>query len=171
MLGIGLFSLGSRHQLMIENSALYCSDKYCRAIFSIPIASIAISVTPQRESPTKKSAKASGIKNLYIRFHLFMAHPPICKTCCPHYSIRKSGFPLVLSSNAQRGRGRIAPPASPRKPVTPAPRSRLRRPPALSGRFWRWAGCYPSPPLPRPVRGLWRRSGRSIRPVCGGCVR
>ena len=75
-------------------------------------------------------------------------------------------------SNAQRDEGGIVPlPASPRKPVTPAPRSRLRRPPALSGRFWRRAGCYPSPPFPRPVRGLWRRSGRSGRPVCGGCVR
>ena len=55
--------------------------------------------------------------------------------------------------------------------ITPAIRSRLCRPPALSGRFWRRAGCTPSPPVPRPVRGLWRRSGRSIRPVCGGCGR
>ena len=31
--------------------------------------------------------------------------------------------------------------------------------------------CYPVPPFLRPVRGLWRRSGRSMRPVCGGCVR
>ena len=58
-----------------------------------------------------------------------------------------------------------------RKPVTPAPRSRLRRPPALCGRFWRRAGCYPSPPFPRPVRGLWRRAGRSGRPGYGGCGR
>ena len=39
--------------------------------------------------------------------------------------------------------------------VTPAPRSRLRRPPALSGRFWRRAGCVIPP----------RRS----RALCGGC--
>ena len=76
-----------------------------------------------------------------------------------------------MSSNAQQGRGQDSPPASLRKPVTPAPRSRLRRPPALCGRLCRRAECYPSPPFPRPVRGLWRRSGRSGRPVCGGCVR
>ena len=29
----------------------------------------------------------------------------------------------------------------------------MRRPPVLSARFWRRAGCYPSPPFPRPVRG------------------
>ena len=53
--------------------------------------------------------------------------------------------------------------------ITKCPR--LRRPPALYGRLWRWVGCYPAPPFLRPVRGLWQRSGRSIRPVCGGCVR
>ena len=34
--------------------------------------------------------------------------PPICKILRPHYSIRKRRFPLVLSNNAQRGRGSIA---------------------------------------------------------------
>ena len=50
--------------------------------------------------------------------------------------------------------GSVVPlPASLRKPVTLAPHSRLCRPPALSGRSWRRAGCLPLPTVPAPCAG------------------
>ena len=39
------------------------------------------------------------------------------------------------------------------------------------GGFGGGLGLHPSPLFTRPVQGLWRRSGRSSRPVCGGCGR
>ena len=57
----------------------------------------------------------------------------------------------IFLEQFKRAGGSVVPlPALLRKPVTPAPRSRLRCPHALYGRFW-------------------RRSVRSIRPVRGGC--
>ena len=56
---------------------------------------------------------------------------------------------IEIAGNDEAGEVYLLP-ASHRKSVTLAPRSRLRRPPALSGRFWRRAGVTP----PRRSRAL-----------------